>query len=129
MKKTFELLGNEISNHFDDPLLSNRITKALNDAYEDGRGENRFFDPFPIIPRTTMFRGKPEEYWIKLDVMAQKKGLDKITELLPTRQLVEIDCRRKDCQYNKNCSCVLPFVELGINNDGSGGCWSSKITE
>ena len=37
MKKTFELLGNEISNHFDDPLLSNRITKALNDAYEDGR--------------------------------------------------------------------------------------------
>ena len=40
MKKIFELLGNEISNHFDDPLLSNRITKALNDAYEDGGNWN-----------------------------------------------------------------------------------------
>jgi len=128
MKKIFELLGQEISNHFDDPLLSNRITKALNDAYEDGRDAKVVFDPLKI-PRTFTFRGKPEKYWIELDVAAREYGFGKKTELLPIRQLVEIDCRRKDCEYNKDFNCALPFVELGINDNGSGGCWSCKLKE
>ena len=75
MKKTFVLLGQEIAKHFDEPGLCNRITRALNDAYEDGRNEHGIIDP--MITPPSMFMGKPFSYWVELDVWAQKHGLDK----------------------------------------------------
>ena len=82
MKKTFELLGNEISNHFDDPLLCNRIAKALSDAYEDGKTEGpnklKIYDPFDRS--NGLFRGKPFGYWIDLEAQAKRFGLIRSNE-------------------------------------------------
>ena len=75
MKKTFILLGQEIAKHFDEPGLCNRITRALNDAYEDGKTEGVRIDP--MITPSSMFRGKPFAYWIELDVWAQTHGYNK----------------------------------------------------
>ena len=92
MKKTFERLGKQIAYHFDEPLLCNLITEALNDAYEDGKTEGAKVNPMTFAT-TGLFRGKPFSYWIELEANALKYGLDKLIQPFDAAKVYELILR------------------------------------